>query len=420
MRNRKLRFAKHELDRLSGPQLLQLLPRNTQKKMHFVDKQNIHNYLISEQIIDLVPTPPPVDIRWSKVAGFSIAELRHFMNEEAGVFFDSAEVVEKSDMLNILVNSGRINIVPEEEEAKELEASNSRLFVETVASDGEASEEVDERNDRTILMEEDTSFDDTGNIVPEMEDSTYKGSREKTIPTESELQIDLQEIAPVEQLERETSAASRKRHRSNPELDADDEVMDAQSSSQESVSVPPHPRSASTRSVSMELQEATDGLKELSIAELLAAAEHHQVDISTCIERPEIEAQLSANVSLDCLRIPPTVKNPLDEWDISEIRALASLAKLDLSHCHSREEMIDSIQKTAVLRPQVSKYFQSLAPLARLTVPQLRAVARERQIPIGNCLEKGDIIETIVRQLSKWLLVFLLTMLVTCSKRFWS
>ena len=45
-----------------------------------------------------------------------VSELRRVMNDEAGVFFDRNDVVEKQDMINIFVASGRLTVLPEEEE----------------------------------------------------------------------------------------------------------------------------------------------------------------------------------------------------------------------------------------------------------------------------------------------------------------
>jgi hypothetical protein len=111
-----------------------------------------------------------------------------------------------------------------------------------------------------------------------------------------------------------------------------------------------------------------------SIADLRALARELGIDLSDCIERQEIVDLLASVVS------PPEQQQQhdddvdflsLQEWGVSEIRALAAVVNVD---CHnmSREAMIVALYQAAAVRPYMGKFLKALEPLqARSrTMPQ--------------------------------------------------
>ena len=65
-------------------------------------------YLIAQEIVDLISAPPPVEFPSRAVLrAMGVGQLKRTMNE-TGVYFDPKDVVEKEDMVQIFVNSGRI------------------------------------------------------------------------------------------------------------------------------------------------------------------------------------------------------------------------------------------------------------------------------------------------------------------------
>jgi hypothetical protein len=86
----------------------------------------------------------------------------------------------------------------------------------------------------------------------------------------------------------------------------------------------------------------------------------------------------------------------MERLGFSEIFALAALVDVDWSHCKNRDEMIQVLHDESRVRPHVASYLHALVPLARLTVPQLRAVAREWLVDVSDCLEKGDLFHRLV------------------------
>lgn len=86
-----------------------------------------------------------------------------------------------------------------------------------------------------------------------------------------------------------------------------------------------------------------------------------------------------------------------EEWGVSEILALAALVDVDLSSASSdRDAMLDALRASSFARPHVARYLHALAPLAALTIPQLQAVAREWQVPVSDCIEKGEILHRLI------------------------
>lgn len=133
--------------------------------------------------------------------------------------------------------------------------------------------------------------------------------------------------------------------------------------------------------------------QERSIADLQALARELRVDITDCIERSEIIHRLVLASGRSDPQLEPT---DFSNWSVSELRALAREVHVNLSNCKDRHDMIESLVEAANLRPRVADYLSALMPLARLTVPQLRAVAREWQVNVHDCLEKEEMIHRLV------------------------
>jgi hypothetical protein len=84
-------------------------------------------------------------------------------------------------------------------------------------------------------------------------------------------------------------------------------------------------------------------------------------------------------------------------WSVSQLRALASEVKIDLSQCADREEMLDQIIAQAnTERPHLRTYLRSLSPLATSSLSELRSIARAWSVNISDCLEKEEIIQRLI------------------------
>ena len=124
-----------------------------------------------------------------------------------------------------------------------------------------------------------------------------------------------------------------------------------------------------------------------------------QIDLSYCLEREEmIHMLVNAGItgSRDPLALSPLM---FSSWSISQLRVVASAIKIDLSQCKTGDEMVEKILYAGnVERLYLRDYLRSLSPLTTKPLPDLRAIARELQVNISDCLEKDEIIQRLITQ----------------------
>jgi hypothetical protein len=129
-----------------------------------------------------------------------------------------------------------------------------------------------------------------------------------------------------------------------------------------------------------------------SIPELRAIASRYEIAIPpNCLERSEIVNALICGGASASLQ-----PYDFESWSVSELRATAAAVGVDLSHCRNREKMIAELVRRSRSDSRVHSYLESLIPLVHMTVRQLRAVAREWQVPVNDCVEKEDLIRRLV------------------------
>ena len=122
-----------------------------------------------------------------------------------------------------------------------------------------------------------------------------------------------------------------------------------------------------------------------------------QIDLSNCLEREEMIDTL-VNTGITGSEDPSTL-SPLmfTTWSVSQLRVVASEIEVDLSDCTSKDEMIKCILHAGNLeRLYLRDYLRSLTPLTTKSLSDLRAIARELQINISDCLEKDEIIRRLI------------------------
>jgi len=106
MAQRKPRFAQYELKRMSMKEVKSLCIRLRLKVG--VDKDEIIHRILDSGRVDVIVTPEPVEYdSLEDLRRMGVGKLKKAM-ANAGVFFDAKDVVEKQDMEQIFVNSGRI------------------------------------------------------------------------------------------------------------------------------------------------------------------------------------------------------------------------------------------------------------------------------------------------------------------------
>lgn len=437
MRNRKPRFARHELDRMTVSELKALLAKSKNCRQRPVDKHDLISLLISSNAIDVVETPEPVTYRLSALKDMSVGALRRCMNDEAGVFYDPNEVVEKADMIQIFLNSGRLLLNPEDnatseineddfvwkdlspinsdedEEDKYPSSAVASILVETVVDETDVSI-YDRRVNKMLLMEENSSFDESS-CTPAMEDVErfleFKDETSGSATADEQFTgIDAVEVAltdaPMDMGADSQNVKRRKRVRSLGGNEYTRQVAKEKNSAKASLdSIDEGNVTEGSTALRLPVDDNEESMDfhgeenisscfdDLSVSELRARGREISVDLSDCIERAEIVQRLSS-IESDGQRAGRLMN--WEKWRVSDLRAVAALTGVDLSECLNRQSMVEKMQHSGVERPHLGRFLHSLAPLARLTSLQLLAVARDWQVDVSDCLEKGDILRRLV------------------------
>ena len=517
MKERKPRFARHELNRLPVKQLLQLLRKNNKSATTYqpVDRQDLIDYLIKSASIEIIATPEPVEYSLQDLRAMTVSQLRRCMNDEAGVFFDPKDVIEKEDMIHIFLLSGRLLVLPEEEEQEEEAAAEdvqsvagvpnmqddddehtkpaavSRApVVETVTNEDDSETAQDERTDRDILMEESghhssndngqeknavesfsnedeqsISGDDDDRVSKDiiMEESDHhvdetptsdpaddsdpacdaprsataepnQPAESQDLQNENEMKSEFEQLvndvddgniaesyaapvtAPAEPMDSEPEFPSRTSSATHSEESSDTTETSAASSSEHYSSLDgdsrrgrkrplrqPSGAGASDYSTTGSDGHVSSRFDTLSISELRNKGREMSIDLSDCIERQEMIRRLSSSESIASASNSSKIDaneaveaTLLDDWSVSEIRAVARLVEIDLFGTTTRQEMINAICRGTAERPHAGRFLRALVPFVGLSVSQLRATAREMQICLSGCIEKDDILSRLV------------------------
>ena len=130
MSTRKPRFAIYDLERMKRSELNDLCVNG---RIPIVGsgytKQEIIDKIVNSGKVDIISAPPPIIIKDVTVLrGMGVGKLKKTMLE-AGVFFDARDVVEKEDMVQIFINSGRV-VFEAKNEAKVEEVDINECTIE--------------------------------------------------------------------------------------------------------------------------------------------------------------------------------------------------------------------------------------------------------------------------------------------------
>lgn len=118
MAARRPRYRRWELDRMRIPELRALCQKHKLPCKDAVDKDDLIRAVVNSPQVDVVACPPPLEIRLSELRNMGVGDLKKMMTD-GGVSFDPKDVVEKEDVVQIFVNSGRVHLIAEEEDLAE-------------------------------------------------------------------------------------------------------------------------------------------------------------------------------------------------------------------------------------------------------------------------------------------------------------
>jgi len=149
MASRKPRYHKYELERMSGGELMRLARElgvvSTSSSAGVSDKAEVVSMIISSGKIDVIPGgAKKVELTSSQLASMKIKDLRNVAKEQ-GVHYNEQDVLERADLVEVLVNSGRVGII----------ASEGEESMEEEGKGGEGKEDGKEEEKDFFAMDSD-------------------------------------------------------------------------------------------------------------------------------------------------------------------------------------------------------------------------------------------------------------------------
>lgn len=158
MSNRKQRFRPYELKRMGIRELKALASSlGLSNIQSVVEKGELVHSILNSGKIDVVASAEPVEYKLSELRSMGVGKLKKAMTE-GGVFFDPVDVLEKEDMVQIFLNSGRLIALPEDDskvEDHKVEYENSHDIYDVDHSHHSTSSmDLDTPDDTEMSVEE--------------------------------------------------------------------------------------------------------------------------------------------------------------------------------------------------------------------------------------------------------------------------
>ena len=413
MKMRKPRYAMHELKRMTPSNLKEL----SRKPLPGVlEKKELIQFLIDNDWIDIIPAPEPVQYELQVLKNMKIGELKRTM-AEAGVFFRKEDVLMKSDMITVFENSGRLVLI--KSESDEI-TTNSSQIDETKVPDAMTAD-----TEQVSTMESPSSLDSEKNDEVMVETVSDEAENVDVCNTNVAMDEEIVEMFPRRNVD-EVSTTPNAHHSTHTEVQPERSI-EPQNAPEQVVLNEENPEPDETRNnsaVESEIQSIEQETSEMEVedvalsdiidltrsdTDLRSTFDHYaikdlqrlgrdlQIDLSRCIMRREM-VDLFVNAGITGSP-DPAVISPLmfSTWSVSQLRVFASEMKVSLLECSNKDEMVQRILHAAnVERLNLREYLRSLSPLTTKSLPDLRAIAREFQVNIGDCLEKDEIIQRLI------------------------
>ena len=418
MKLRKPRYAMHELKRMAVSDLLEL---NRRPLSGAFEKKDLIQSLIDNDWIDIIPAPEPVQYELEVLKNMKIGQLKRAM-AEAGVFFRKEDVLMKSDMITVFENSGRLVLIYTDSDQSTNPLDNFETMVHATPETGHPNPAESPSNlDITIGSTMDFEEDDEV-LVETVNDDSEDLDRNAALHEEVVEMFPSQNEEVIEESEDQTSAASD----THNSMQAETQTRQHAGRGNVAVSeeIPIFNRNRNDTAAGSEIQSVAQGSRQMDIEDIDLSAivdltstdldlrstyDHYtishlqtlgkdlQVDLSHCLMRKEmIDIFVNAGITGN---LDPLVLSPLifSTWSVSQLRVVASEMKVSLSECTNKEQMVERILHAGnTERPYLRDYLRSLTPLTRKSLSDLRAIARELQINIRDCLEKDEIIQRLI------------------------
>jgi len=329
MATRKPRFASYELQRMKTSELMDLCTNKLNIPIvgSGYTKQEVIDRIVGSGKIDVISAPPPMSVEnISTLRGMGVGKLKRLMTE-AGVFFDSRDVIEKEDMVQIFINSGRIVFEEEEEEEEEMEEEGKQATTSTEPEN--AKEEIGLRPEEEVKR---ARIDEEGSCIST---STRSMSHEnlKNDNLHSEGTSD-QQRAEYNDIQEQNSKANETNDLNNGDEGEGDDIMME------------HLNTLSSEEGGEPFNEGVPLIpagEELSTSEATPVESNDNTDLNT---NPLESGSATATTSSAPPRTTSYSYNEsadISSRSISELKELGRVLNVDLSNCLEKREMIQLI-----------------------------------------------------------------------------
>lgn len=425
MKARKPRFAMYELKRMSVTELLAL---NRRPAPGIVDKDDLIDLLVREERIEIIPSPEPVEYDFDTLKRMRISELKRTM-EDAGVFFHAKDVVEKSDMLTIFLNSGRLNLLPTESkpaattddstsqgaisssnsEGNRSSSSAKRPYVETVEEDSDSEPELKKSGKRyfspTVEMfgaspSSTSDKNESSDCLPKDTSPDSEILESNQADSEGMLDTSMGENDSMSGVESYPVDGQTPCSSGIDGAESSSESLDHAPGTNQVCDMSPgqtaedqHESSQPTTTYSV---HETCPFQAYTVSHLRDLARVNNIDVSSCFERSDI-VRLLTNASIEMKHPSEILRENLSNFGIAELRMIASEVNVDLSQCSDKEDVLHClVEESTIGRPYLQKYLRALSPLSKLSLAQLKQTARDWGVNINDCLERGEIMQRLI------------------------
>mmetsp|Transcript_28881 Transcript_28881/g.35121 ORF Transcript_28881/g.35121 Transcript_28881/m.35121 type:complete len:398 (-) Transcript_28881:326-1519(-) len=277
MKHRKPRFRKYELQNLRLADLRLLCEKLNISHEGVLEKRELVERVLASGKVEIVASPAPLEFRLTELRGMGVGKLRRVMNE-GGVFFDPVDVVEKEDMVQIFINSGRVLLVEEEKRADDgdeeetflddakpaavLTTDSGTNGISFQAEPNSLTMEIEDKNDMEVCENNSTTeMDVKDNTEVQVEEINQQHAMEGTnitIENEYQSQDDAVASSPLEEMNVDNTPAP----------------------------VAAYPS----------LTTNTSNFATRSVSQLKALARELNIDVSDCLEKREIIQKLSRSL----------------------------------------------------------------------------------------------------------------------------
>ena len=297
MKARKPRFAKYELQRMHNKELKDLCVRLGLNCFGIMEKKEYIDLIWNSGKVDVINAPDPVEYgSIADLRNMGVGVLKKNMGD-AGVFFDPRDVIEKEDMVQIFVNSGRIVFKHDDKSELQHHDDDERDGHQETMDYGHAPRTDDIGSNETMDACESTqdAMQDLSDAANEnqvhestanSEDLPNQGdlpSLDETFQNVCESMED--EPIPADAINNTTEDSIPKRPRIHLSSD-EDETGTIQQGSESSRTISPH--GSTTNHTDVFNSNRAPHFAERTISQLRQLAEELQVDISNCIEKQDI------------------------------------------------------------------------------------------------------------------------------------